>query len=89
VAEPKRPKMTMEELLALPVSFGLDTAARALGIGRNKAYEMNAEGSFPCPVRRLRNEWRVTRPDLFRAIGLDPALIADDAPRHKGGRKAT
>lgn len=78
--------MTMEELLALPVSFDLPTAARALGIGRNKAYEMageggalTADGMLPCPVRRLRHEYRVTRPDLFRAIGLPPDLVARPA----------
>jgi hypothetical protein len=78
--------MSMPELLALPVSFGLPVAARALGIGRNKAYEMaaadgalTAEGMPPCPVRRLRHEYRVTRPDLFRAIGLPPDLVAKSA----------
>jgi hypothetical protein len=77
--------MTMEELLALPVSVNLPTAARALGIGKNKAYEMAATGALtdggemPCPVRRLRNEYRVTRPDLFRALGLPPDLIARPA----------
>jgi hypothetical protein len=72
--------MTMEELLALPVSFGLPVAARALGIGKNMAYEMAAAGALdgealPCPVRRYRNEYRVTRPDLFRALGLPPDLV--------------
>jgi hypothetical protein len=75
--------MTMEELLALPVSFGLPVAARALGIGKNMAYEMAAAdgaitdgGALPCPVHRYRNEYRVTRPDLFRALGLPPDLVA-------------
>lgn len=74
--------MSMEELLDLPVSFDLPTAMRALGIGRNKAYEMaavdgalTAEGYPPCPVRRYKNEYRVTRPDLFRTIGLPPDLV--------------
>lgn len=78
--------MTMEELLALPVSFGLPVAARALGIGKNMAYEMAAAGALtdgdalPCPVRRYRNEYRVTRPDLFRALGLPPDLVAAGPP---------
>jgi hypothetical protein len=74
--------MSMEELLDLPVSFGLPDAARALGIGKNKAYEMAAadgaltpEGAPPCPVRRLRREYRVTRPDLFRSLCLEPDLV--------------
>jgi hypothetical protein len=77
--------MTMEELLALPVSFGLPVAARALGIGKNMAYEMAAAGALdgealPCPVRRYRNEYRVTRPDLVRALGLPPDLMAAAPP---------
>lgn len=71
--------MTMEELLALPVSFGLPVAARALRIGRNKAYEMVAEGTFPIPVHPLRHEFRCHRPDLFRYLGLPPDLVAGDA----------
>jgi len=71
--------MTMEELLALPVSFGLKTAARALGIGKNAAYGMVAAGVFPCPVQRYSGQYLVTRPDLFRTLGLPP-----DATRGRG-----
>jgi hypothetical protein len=70
------PQMTIEELLALPVSFGLRTAARALGIGQSTAYEMAAAGTFPCPVLRVGNRYLVTRPNLFQALGLDPAAVA-------------
>ena len=76
--------MTMEELLALPVTVELRTAARAVGIGRNKAYEYAAAGRFPgdppLPVHRYGGEWRVTRPDLFRHLGLDPAMVAAPVP---------
>ncbi len=71
--------MSMEELLALPVSFGLPVAAKALGIGRNKAYEMVADGTFPIPWHRYRREFRVHRPDLFRHLGLPPDMVAGDA----------
>jgi len=75
--------MTMEELLALKVSFGIRTAAKALGLGESKAYEYAARGEIPgksgcyesIPVRKYGQEYRVTRPDLFRALGLDPGLI--------------
>lgn len=70
------PQMSMEELLALPVVFGLKTAARALGIGRNAAYELAAAGTFPCPVQRYGQQYRVTRPDLFRVLGLPPDAVA-------------
>ena len=73
----------MEELLALPVSFGVKLVARALRLGESKVYEYAARGEIPgepgrytaIPVRRYGQEYRVTRPDLFRALGLDPALV--------------
>jgi hypothetical protein len=68
--------MGMEELLALPVSIDLRTAARALRIGKNKAYEQATAGTFPIPVRRSGAEWRCNRADLFRELGLDPATVA-------------
>jgi hypothetical protein len=75
----KAEQMTMEELLALPVAFGIRTAALALGLGASKAYEYAARGEIPgdppIPVRKYGQEYRVTRPDLFRALGLDPGLI--------------
>jgi hypothetical protein len=80
------PPMTMEELLALPVVIELRVAARAVGIGRNKAYEYAAAGQFPgdppLPVQKYGGEWRVTRPNLFRHLGLDPAMVA--APAEDG-----
>jgi hypothetical protein len=87
----KAEQMTMEELLALPVAFGIRTAALALGLGASKAYEYAARGEIPgdppsyasVPVRRYGQEYRVTRPDLFRALGLDPGLVR--APEHAGG----
>lgn len=66
--------MGVEELLALPVIFGIKTAARALGIGQNRAYEMAAAGTFPCHVQRDGREYKVTRFDLFDAMSLDPVL---------------
>ncbi len=77
------PGMTMEELLGLPVSFGIRRAAAALGLGESKAYEYAAAGEIPgsppyyasVPVRKYGQEYRVTRPDLFRALGLDPGLV--------------
>jgi hypothetical protein len=68
--------MSMEELLELPVGLDLRTAARAFGIPPNRAYRMAASGTFPCPVRRIGSEWRVTRPDLFTALGLPPDMVA-------------
>lgn len=65
--------MTRDELLALPVSFDLLVAARALGIGRTSAYDMAKRDKFPVRVLRLGNRYRVTRADLLRVLG-----VADD-----------
>ena len=45
----------MEELLALPVSFGIKTVAAALGLGSAKAYEYAAAGEIPAVTRLSRS----------------------------------
>jgi hypothetical protein len=62
--------MTHEELMALPVSFSLATGAKAFGIGRTLAYELHRKGEFPCRVLKIGNSLKVTRADLFRALGM-------------------
>lgn len=62
--------MTRDELLALPASVGLQTAAKALGIGRNQAYDLAAAGEFPCRVLRLGSRYRVATEDLLRHLGV-------------------
>lgn len=54
--------LTRAELLALPVTTDLATAARALGIGRNFAQRLAAKGEFPCHVERLGRVYRVVTP---------------------------
>ena len=61
--------MTRAELLALPVSVDLVTAARAFHLGRTTAHKMVRAGEFPVPVLRLGNSYRVTRADLLRVLG--------------------
>ena len=73
-------EMTMDELLTLPISVGLKVAARALGIGQSKAYELAARDEFPCPVKKLGAGYRVNRADLFRELGLDPCMVRAPAP---------
>ena len=43
--------MGLEELRALPATVNVTTGGRALGIGRDKAYESTKAGTFP--VRTL------------------------------------
>lgn len=68
--------MTMEELLALPVSIDLLTAARALGINPGEAYRLAQDGKFPCGTERAGGRWVVRRPRLFLELGLDPLAVA-------------
>ncbi|GGU96105.1 hypothetical protein GCM10010182_10860 [Actinomadura cremea] len=39
--------MTREELAALPTTTTIETAARALGLGRTRAYQLARENRFP------------------------------------------
>lgn len=66
--------MPREELLALPVTIDLVTAARALGMGRSKAYELERRGEFPVPVLSLGNRKRVVTEHLLTLLGVDRAL---------------
>ncbi|WHM37560.1 integrase [Streptomyces sp. BPTC-684] len=72
--------MTHAELLDLPVSFPLETANRALAIGRTNGYFMAKTGTYPVRVLQHGRAYRVTRYDLLRYLGLEPAP-ADRAPR--------
>ena len=42
--------MTRQELLALPVAVDLDTANRALTIGRSTGYALAKRGQYPVTV---------------------------------------
>jgi hypothetical protein len=66
-------QMSLDELLALPVSVDLVTAGRAFGLGRTKAFELAQTGEFPCPVIRVGLRYRVPRSGLLEALGFDPA----------------
>ncbi|MER5647310.1 hypothetical protein [Streptosporangium sp. NPDC002524] len=65
--------MTLGELLSLPAAVDLVTAGRAWQFGRTKSHELARRGEFPCPVQRFGNAYRVTRADLLRSLGIDPA----------------
>lgn len=62
--------MTMDQLLALPVSVDLVTAGRAFGFGRSKAFELVKAGDFPCRVIRVGVRFRVPRSALFEVLGV-------------------
>ena len=87
VSEPESPVtpdsgISDSELLALPANFPLMVAARAFGIGRNKARELAKANAFPCAVIRVGKRYRVNRSALYGALGFDPvaALAAGTRP---------
>lgn len=63
--------LNQDELLQLPAMVDLATAARALGVGRTKAYELAKRGVFPCPVLRIGTTYRVRTADLLRLVGIE------------------
>jgi hypothetical protein len=67
--------MTSEELEKLPVSFGLMTAARAWGIGKNQAYAMARAGTFPVRVRQIGGRYKVSKFDLLTALNAPAARV--------------
>lgn len=62
--------LTRDELLRLPAVIKLPVAARALGLGRNKAYELVRDGKFPCTVLHLGSSIRVPTAELLRLLGI-------------------
>jgi hypothetical protein len=72
-------KMSLDELLSLPVSVDLTTAGRAFGIGRTKSFELVRQGRFPVKVISVGAKYRVTRSAIFEALGLDSATATTSA----------
>jgi hypothetical protein len=64
--------MCVEELLALPATVNVTTAARALGIGHNKAYELIRDGQFPVRTLSLGATVRIPTAALWEALGVGP-----------------
>ncbi|WP_433894551.1 hypothetical protein [Streptomyces sp. CA-111067] len=62
--------MAKDELLSLPAAVDLETANRALGLGRSKGYELAKHGQYPCRVLRLGNSYRVVTAELQALLGL-------------------
>lgn len=63
--------LTGEELLGLPAVIDLDTANRALLIGRSTGYGLAKQGEYPVKVLRLGNAYRVVTTDLLKLLGLE------------------
>lgn len=63
------------DVRGLGVTTDLVTAGSVLGIGRNAAYALNADGRFPVPVLALGATYRVPVAGLLRVLGLEPPAV--------------
>lgn len=56
----------------LPVVFPVWTASQILGIGKNKQYELIADGEYPVRILEIGGRFRVSRYDLLEYLGAHP-----------------
>jgi excisionase family DNA binding protein len=63
--------MGLEELMALPATVNVTTAARALGISRDKAYALIRSGSFPVRTLPLGSTVRVPTAALWKVLAVE------------------
>jgi Helix-turn-helix domain len=72
VIESRRPTISHADM---PVTISLMTAAKILGIGRIKAYELARQGEFPCLIIRVGDLYRVSTADLLRLLGTNTGAV--------------
>lgn len=65
------PAWSRGQLRDLGVTTDLMTAARLLGIGRTKAYQLARDGTFPVPVVRIGRTYHLAVAPLIELLGLD------------------
>ncbi|MFC4512292.1 DNA-binding protein [Streptomyces ehimensis] len=63
--------MSWEELRELPPLVNVVTAARALGVGRDKAYRMVKDGQFPARTLSLGSVTKVSTASLWELLGVE------------------
>jgi hypothetical protein len=64
--------LTFDQLHTLPTVVDLMTAARALGIGRTKAYQLASADEFPCRIIRIGKGYHVPTAELLTILGIHP-----------------
>lgn len=64
--------MTHDELMNLPVTVDLETANRALGLGRTTGYSLARGGRYPVRLLPANRGYRISRYDLLRHLGVGP-----------------
>lgn len=73
--------LTLRDLQNLPPTVDLMTAARILGIGRTKAYELAKKDAFPAHTIRIGDLYRVSTAALLHLIGGDVTAAEPSAQR--------
>jgi predicted DNA-binding transcriptional regulator AlpA len=73
--------LTRDQLLNLTTVVNLTTAARALGIGRTKAYELAQRRQFPCRVLRVGHSYHVPTAGLLEVLGS--GHLREHTPGHQ------
>jgi len=73
--------ITVTQLRDLPATVDLMTAARVLGLGRTKAYELAKQDRFPCRVIRIGDLYRIPTAGLLELLGV-PAEPVTEATRN-------
>ncbi|HEY1919614.1 MAG TPA: DNA-binding protein [Streptosporangiaceae bacterium] len=71
--------------LRATATVDLMTAARALGLGRTKAYNLAKHDQFPCRVIRIGEVYRIPTPGLLELLGV---TIDDPRPPAPASRSA-
>jgi len=74
------PHMTEDEVHALPVVVDLPTAARALGLGRNTAYDLVRSGAWPTPLLRFGRLIKGPHSSLLDLLGIAERPVPDVRP---------
>jgi len=80
---------TATTVRGLGVTTDLTTAGEVLGISRNTAYQLAADGTWPTRLLRLGSRYRVPVAELLRALGLDPAADGSETGPSTGPASAT
>lgn len=62
--------MTVAEVRNLPAAVDVETAARALNMGRDKAHQLIKDGEFPITVLPLGKTYRCRLVDIAEWLGI-------------------
>jgi Helix-turn-helix domain len=69
---PCPPPSTSSRQPLRPTTANAGSAARSLGIGRTKAYQLARTGEFPCRIIRVGTGYLVPPAELLKVLGVTP-----------------